>query len=129
MKTFVKIYGPPILETIKALEKISLDMPEVCIMNTPLWMTIQGMGDQTSGGDSSSRLPLSINAVRKFFGVDDIPQERCESIISTSSESLGEYDFYFEWFKSPSLDQIKSLIEKIDEAVKPLGSRYTLTTK
>ncbi len=33
MKSYIKIYGPPILEAIKALEKLAIDTPEVCIMD------------------------------------------------------------------------------------------------
>jgi hypothetical protein len=123
MRTYVKIYGPPILKTIKALEKVVLDMPQVCIMNMPLSMTLHG------GQTTDSSFSFSIEAIRKFFGVDDLPRERCETIISNSSESLGEYDFFFEWFQKPTVDQINDLIEKIDEAVEPLGSLYTVTTK
>jgi len=34
MKSFIKIYGPPVLKAIKTLEKVSIGMPEVCIMDT-----------------------------------------------------------------------------------------------
>ena len=34
MKSYIKIYGPPVLKAIKALETIAVDMPEVCIWNT-----------------------------------------------------------------------------------------------
>jgi len=34
VRSFIKIYGPPVLKAVKALEKIAIDMPEVCIMNT-----------------------------------------------------------------------------------------------
>jgi hypothetical protein len=127
MRTYVKIYGPPILKTIKALEQVVLDIPEVCIMSMPLSMTIQ-MSSQTTGGGGPG-WPFSSEVVRRIFGANDLPQERCETIISKSSQSLGEYDFFFEWFQKPTVDQIKELIEKIDEAVKPLGSLYTVTTK
>jgi len=50
-------------------------------------------------------------------------------LISKSGERLGEYDFFYEWFTEPKLDQLNGLIEKIDEALTPLGCRYTITTK
>jgi hypothetical protein len=34
MKSYVRIYGPPLLKAIRALEKIAVNMPEVCIMDT-----------------------------------------------------------------------------------------------
>ena len=58
-----------------------------------------------------------------------ITKERCESIISNSGEKLGEYDFFFEWFKEPNMDQLNALIERIDEALSPLGCTYKITTK
>jgi 5,10-methylenetetrahydrofolate reductase len=50
-------------------------------------------------------------------------------VISNKGERLGEYDFFFEWFKPPTTDQVEALIEKIDETLEPLGVRYTITTK
>ncbi|MCK4582565.1 hypothetical protein KAU18_04550, partial [Candidatus Bathyarchaeota archaeon] len=67
--------------------------------------------------------------VMAFFGVDNISEERCSNIISKSGESLGEYDFFFEWFTKPTMAQVEDLIEKIDTLLEPLGVKYTLTTK
>ena len=67
--------------------------------------------------------------VMAFLGVDDISEERCDTLISKSGESLGEYDFFFEWFTKPTVAQVEDLIEKIDEVLAPLGVKYTLTTK
>ena len=33
MRSYIKIYGPPIVEAIRELERIAIDMPEVCIMD------------------------------------------------------------------------------------------------
>jgi hypothetical protein len=66
--------------------------------------------------------------VMNYFG-GDISEERCDTIISKSGESLGEYDFYYEWFKKPTVAQIQELIEKIDEALTPTKVKYTITTK
>jgi hypothetical protein len=43
MKSYVKIVGPPLLEAIKALEKMAIDMPEVCIMDTVIENTMLPM--------------------------------------------------------------------------------------
>ena len=51
------------------------------------------------------------------------------TIISKSGKKLGEYDFYFEWFKDPTMDELNNLIEIIDEVLTPIGSRYTITSK
>ncbi len=82
-------------------------------------------------------LPSLYDRVRDFDTVNDyfstipttITRERCDTIISRSGESLGEYDFYFEWFTEPNMEQLNDLIGKIDEALGPLGCRYTITTK
>jgi len=102
---------------MKALEKIAVDMPEVCIMNPMIFSA----GSATFTSDHTlnyfSLIPAKINV------------KRCGNIISKSGEKLGEYDFFFEWFKDPTMDELNNLIEKIDEALAPLGSRYAITTK
>ena len=46
-----------------------------------------------------------------------------------SGESLmGDFDFVFHWAKKPEEKQLRNLISKIDEALKDLGCRYTITT-
>jgi hypothetical protein len=116
MKSFIKIYGPPTMKAIKELQKIAVDTPEVCIMDTliaqdlPQFDTLEG-------------------TMNFFAGVSDVTVERCGNIISKSGEALGEYDFFFEWFTEPNMDQLNDLIERIDEAMTPLGCKYTITTK
>jgi hypothetical protein len=51
------------------------------------------------------------------------------SAIKASTALSGEQDFVFEWFKKPSLKDIKELIKVIDEVIKPTGCRYTISTK
>ena len=116
MKSLIKIYGPPTLKAIKELQKIAIDMPEVCIMDTVI----------------SQDMPLfdTVEGTMEFFGgASEVTVERCSNIISKSGESLGEHDFFFEWFTEPNMDQLNGLIEKIDEAIAPLGCKYTITTK
>jgi len=130
MKSYVKIYGPPLLKAIKTLEKVAVDMPEVCIMDTAIaaglgvpkmGMSVMEMGEPTLD---------SQEGVLKFFGGEGvISEERCSTIISKSGESLGEYDFFFEWFTKPNMKQVEDLIGRIDEALEPLGVKYTITTK
>ena len=115
MISYLKIYGPPLYDAIKELEKIAVDMPEVCIMDTIL----------------DARYPdVESAGIQDYFsGFAEITIERCGKIISKSGEKLGEYDFFFEWFKDPNMDELETLIKKIDEALKPLGCKYTITTK
>ena len=118
MKSYIKVIGPPILKTIKELEKIAVEMPEVCIMSIPIETGAPTFGNLT--GDSAG-----INS----YCEAEMPEERCNNIISKSGESLGEYDFYFEWFKKPSMEDLRLLIEKIDAAADKTGAKYTITTK
>ena len=136
MKSYIKLYGPPVGEALKALRKIALDFPEVCVMDTvigadlgvgtaigPSWGGLPGSGGQGRSYDS-------VDMVMSYFGgPSEISEERCGSIISESGESVGKYDFYYEWFKNPSVSELEALIEKIDEALAPLGVKYTITTK
>ena len=116
MKSYVKIYGPPTLKALKELEKIAIKTPQVCIMDTiisqemPRFDTVEGTMDF-------------------FSGVGEITVERCNNIVSKSGETLGEHDFYFEWFTKPGMEHINDLVGKIDEALAPLGCKYTITTK
>jgi hypothetical protein len=116
MRSYLKIYGPPILKVIKKLEKVAVDYPEVCIMDTII-----------ATGGLQFHTPEGIADL--FGGLEEITFERCGSIISNSGESLGDYDFFFEWFVDPNTDQLNALIENIDKALKPLKCMYTITTK
>lgn len=114
MKAFIKIYGPPYLEAIRALEKIAVETPEVCIMNTIL----------LHGNPFLDSIDWVYNYLK---GLGKVSYERCGKIISGSWETLGEYDFYYEWFMPPSRAQVEDLVKRMDEALKPLGARYTVT--
>jgi hypothetical protein len=119
--SFVKIYGPPVLKAVKALEKIAVGMPEVCIMDSVM----------LGGGDIGAF--SNPDYVASYFHAPGVPAtidvKRCKTIISKSGEKLGEHDFFFEWFTKPSMDQLNHLIERVDEALTPLGCKYTITTK
>jgi len=131
MISYIKLYGPPVYDAIKALEKMSIEMPEVCIMDTMIEATIPSSSygpDDRMGG--TPLIPGGATGVYEYFrDLGQITMERCGSIISGSGEGLGEHDFYFRWFKEPDMEQLKKLIRQIDETLKPLGVRYTITTK
>ncbi len=116
MKSYVRIYGPPLLKALKALEKLAVDMPEVCIMDT----MIESAMPQFNAKEG---------VMNYFSTVGGIPEKRCSNIISKSGVKMGEADFVFEWFNEPKMEQINLLIEKIDDALAPLGVQYTITTK
>jgi len=125
MRSFVKIYGPPLLKAIKALENIAVNMPEVCIMDTII-STLPYIEPPSTTGDGSA-----VSGIFNYFSAlpSEISQERCSTIISKSGQALGEYDFFFEWFQDPNTEQLNELIGKIDEALSDLGCLYRLTTK
>ena len=127
MNSYIKIYGPPLLKAIRELEKVAIEMPEVCIMNFVL-SSIPANLAEDMGGYSVERTSLVSDYF--FRGTSSrVPVERCQTIISKSGVSLGGYDFRYEWSKKPSMKQIEELIEKIDVALAPLGVMYTITTK
>ena len=135
MKTFIKILGPPVLETIGVLENLAVHLDDICIMNTIILRDLSPVLTREFGARGTSaqheKSVLSQGWVSSFFqslGVL-VPIERCETLISMSAESLGEHDFFFEWIKNPNIEQMQMLIEKIDEALNGLGCFYTLTTK
>jgi len=116
MRSYIKIYGPPIVKAIKTLEMIGVNMPEVCIWNTTL--------------ETMMTVPMTEAEEASYFSwIEELPEKRCGKIISKSGEKTGEYDFYFEWFKNPNNEELNKLIEKIDERLAPLGCKYTITTK
>jgi len=129
MRSYIKIYGPPILEALRELEKLAVDMPEVCIMDYVIARDLSPHMAREVGG--STVQPLS-GSVPGFFmqrtGVI-VPVKRSHSIISKHGQKLGEYDFFFEWYEEPETSQLIDLIRKIDDALKPLGCLYTITTK
>ena len=129
MRSYIKIYGPPILEAIRELERIAIDMPEVCIMD---YVIAHDISKSIAKELDVSEVSAEGGSVPGFFmertGVV-IPVERHHNIFSKHGQKLGEYDFFFEWFERPEIHQLDELIRKIDAALKPLGCLYTITTK
>lgn len=121
MRSYIKIQGPPVLKAIEALEKMAIPDEQVCIM------------DGLIAGTMSHGIPnlLSNEGVADYFAVHGmgLAEKRCGNIISKSSEQLGDYDFFFEWFTDPKPKQVKELIGKIDETLASLGCNYEITTK
>jgi hypothetical protein len=125
MKSYIKLLGPPISKALKALETVAIDMPEVCIMSPRIETILNttGVGFISGPGHFDD-----VGGIMSYFGTE-IPEERCSTIISESGETLGEYDFYFEWFKDPNMGELINLIEKIDDALMEIDVKYTITTK
>lgn len=129
MRSFIKIFGPPIIKALKELERIAIDMPEVCIMDH---MIRRDLAPILAGDLGSNKVKTHDFTVSGFFmkrtGVV-VPVKRCYNIISNHGMKLGEYDFFFEWRKDPTSTQLDNLILKIDESFSKLGCHYTITTK
>ncbi len=129
MRSYIKIYGPPVLEAIKKLEKLAVDMPEVCIMD---YVIAQDISPSVAKELDVSKVSSEEGSISGFFlqrtGVV-LPVKRYHNIISKHGQKLGEYDFFFEWYEKPKGSQLNDLIGKIDDALKPLGCLYTITTK
>ncbi len=129
MKSYIKIFGPPHLEALIELEKIAVDMPQVCIWDTLISRDIPSHLAKDVGGITVKRARADwVGTYYERHSVV-IPVERCQSIISSSGDLLGEYDFFYEWLEGPSAEQLNLLIENIDGALESLGCRYTITTK
>jgi hypothetical protein len=117
------------MEAIVRLERIAVDMPKVCIWDTQILRDIPPNLGRDIGGRAISQ--TRTDWVKSYYERRNvvISGERCQSIISSSGDSLGEYDFFYEWLEGPSMEQLETLIEKIDDALESLGCRYTITTR
>ncbi len=129
MRSYIKIMGPPILEATRRLEEMAVDFPAVCIMDQVL--AHPATPSSVGGGPGSPVNQDVALQARGYFAARGITvsSERCETIISRHGERLGDYDFFFEWSKKPTREQVEELIGKIDAALKGLGCLYTITTK
>jgi hypothetical protein len=116
MKSYVKIYGPPIVKAFRALEKIAATSPEVLIASY--------FHALTPSPTAADELEDYFNS----FGVP-VPEYRRSQLISSSGHMLGENDFFFEWARDPTWKDLEELIGKIDEALSPLGCKYTIITR
>lgn len=137
MITFIKIFGPPVLKAIRALELIAVGMPEVQTKDT---IIVQGLPktisrdvgvSQTQRAGRGSLGLYPGGGVRRHFTSHDraVPVERIRSIVSSAGESIGDFDFFFEWVQEPTMEQVFDLLERIDVALAPLGCWYRITTK
>jgi hypothetical protein len=136
MLSYIKIIGPPILKAIKVLEKMAIEFPLVCIMDTIISHSIPSSvrleyGSPVKTFDSASYTGDLANFTHKYFNSNGVvlQQERCETIISKSGVTLGDFDFYFEWYKKPTNDEVHTLLDQIDEVLSPLGCYYTIVHK
>jgi hypothetical protein len=109
MKTYVKLEGDKVNDGIKALEKLAIGMPEVCITNTFIQSDPDLFNTQTG--------------ILNYFPSSEGLNRRCETLVSKDKDTKG-YDFVFEWFVAPTNAQINDLKVKMDEVLEPLGLKY-----
>jgi hypothetical protein len=55
--------------------------------------------------------------------------EISRSMIPSGETLMGDFDFVFHWAKEPKEKQLRQLIARVDEALKDIGCRYTITTE
>jgi hypothetical protein len=122
LKTYVKIYGPPLMKALGELQKIAGKMPK--ITHYHFLVGYAGGPFPTAGGIEGLSADAGLPP-----GATSSPEKVTHSVISKSGHALGEYDFFFEWKEDPSWDEMCDLISKIDKAFTKLRCKYTLTTK
>lgn len=120
-KTYVRIFGPPLLKAIKALEGVAVDMSKAIEVKFSHKCVPYPTRLQSDKRDWNTYLKNLQNTYKDCYE----PQK----IISDASMTLGEYDFVFEWTEKPSMKKILGLIENIDGALGDLGVHYSLTTE
>jgi hypothetical protein len=120
-KTYVRIYGPPLLKAIKALEGVAVDMSKATEVKFSHKCVPYPTRLQSDKRDWNNYLKNLQSTYTDCYE----PQK----IISDASMTLGEYDFMFEWTEKPTMKKIQGLIEQIDGALGDLGVHYSLTTE
>ncbi len=120
-KSYIRVYGPPLLKAIKTLEGVAVEMAKKIEVKFSHKCVPYPTRMQSDRNDWNSYLKNMKNTYKDCY--------EPEKLISDASMTLGDYDFVFEWTSKPSLKKIESLIEKIDDALADVGVKYTMTTE
>lgn len=121
VNSYVKIYGPPIMKAIKALEAVAVEMSK----STDLKFSHTCIPYPRHMQSDTTNWDTYMKNMQKTY-VDCYEPVK---LISDADQLLGEFDFFYEWTEDPKMEQIEGLLEKIDEALAGLGCYYTITTK
>jgi hypothetical protein len=121
VKSYVRIYGPPLLKAIRTLEGVAVDMSKETEVKFSHKCVPYPTRMQSDKNDWNSYLQNMQKTYKDCY--------EPEKIISDASMTLGDYDFVFEWTSKPSIKQIENLITKVDAALAKVGVLYTLTTE
>ena len=121
VKSYIRIYGPPLLKAIKVLEGVAVDMSN----KTEVKFSHKCVPYPTRLQSDKNDWNTYIKNMQKTYKDCYEP----EKILSDASMTLGDYDFVFEWTSKPSIAKIEDLIAKVDSALAEVGVLYTLTTE
>ena len=121
VKSYVRIYGPPLLKAIKVLESVAVDMSNKTEVKFSHKCVPYPTRLQSDRNDWNAYLKNMQKTYKDCY--------EPEKIISDASMTLGDYDFVFEWTSKPSITQIEDLIAAVDTALADVGVLYTLTTE
>lgn len=121
VRSYVKIYGPPIVKAINALEAVAVEMSKA----TDVKFSHKCLPYPTRYQSNTNDWNQYLKNMERIY-VDCYEPVK---LISESQQLLGEYDFFYEWVEAPKMAQIEELLKKIDDALEGMGCNYTLTTK
>ena len=121
-RSYIKVYGPPLLKAIRALEKVAVEFSKTTTVRHYNILTPTLPYYDVRPGDVRDYTQTLLPEI-------EIPAEEKVKLISKASDTLGDYDFFFEWGKEPTKQEVLELIEKIDEALSDCGCKYTIITK
>lgn len=121
VKSYVRIYGPPLLKAIKALEGVAVTMSNKIEVKFSHKCVPYPTRMQSDKNDWNAYL----QNMKKTYTDCYEP----EKIISDASMTMGDYDFVFDWTSKPTITQIEDLIARVDAALEKVGVMYTLTTE
>ncbi|MBD3171154.1 hypothetical protein GF326_01650 [Candidatus Bathyarchaeota archaeon] len=121
VKSYVRIYGPPLLKAIRKLEGVAVDLSNKTEIKFSHKCVPYPTRLQSDKNDWNSYLQNLQKTYKDCY--------EPEKIISEASMTLGDYDFMFEWSSKPTLQQIEELIDQVDKALGEVGVLYTLTTE
>jgi hypothetical protein len=120
-RSYVRVYGPPLTEAINALEAVAVKLSKT----TEVKFSHKCLPYPSTMQSNTIDWDAYLKNMTKTY-VDCYEPVK---IISKAHTMLGEYDFFYEWVKKPTMKQVEDLLGKIDEAFDGLGCYYTLTTK
>ena len=120
-RSYVRIYGPPLMAAINALEAVAVELSK----STEVKFSHKCLPYPSTMQSNTNDWDAYLKNMERIY-VDCYEPVK---IISEAQSMLGDYDFFYEWVKPPTMEQVEDLIGKIDEAMEGLGCYYTLTTK